>query len=63
MATITVTVIVDDGSSVLSREFELSNANPLYHASELDKLLETARKDAVPMVARVFGDIRDRPDF
>jgi len=60
VATITVTVIVDDGSSVLSSEFEISNANPLYHASELDKLLEKARANAVPMVARVFGDIRDR---
>ena len=61
MATITVTVIVDDGSSVLSREFETTSGNPLYHALELDKLLVNARKDAVPMVARVFGDIRDRP--
>jgi len=61
VASITVTVIVDDGSSVLSREFETFSGNPLYHASELDKLLEKARANAVPMVARVFGDIRDRP--
>jgi len=61
VADITVMVIVDDGSSVLSLEFETSSGNPLYHASELDDLLVTARKDAVPMVARVFGDIRDRP--
>ena len=61
MGYIQVTVTVETGFQTVSREYEVPSVNPLYHASELDVLLEQARAEFVPVVARVFGDIRDRP--